>query len=242
MVTMVTIEEILDIGNCEIFLFDHYKKNCPTGKTIYWGELNPVVNSMNDMVHTVYDHLTNTEWKNNDLYLVSSYLQYGDCDNSCMVERSNYKIFMESYKEETGVFDISGGWGSTGIAISVKWLLDPVNEEKADEIIELLNGLNDYPCLNDEDMSNMEYDAFYEALKDYGISDTCTALSKKYGITVHDYDSKKIEDLILDIDRSGNPVFMIESGGSCYIDIDDMIIPKITRDQFISTLTDYEVI
>ncbi|MCK9593828.1 MAG: hypothetical protein M0Q91_17650, partial [Methanoregula sp.] len=108
---MVTIEEILDIGNCEIFLFDHYKKDHPTGKTLYWGELNPVVNSMNDMVHTVYDHLTNTEWKNNDLYLVSSYLQYGDYDNSCMVERSNYKIFMESYKEEPGVFTISGGYG-----------------------------------------------------------------------------------------------------------------------------------
>ena len=92
------------------------------------------------------------------------------------------------------------------------------------------------------DMSNMEYEAFYEALRDYGISDTCTALSKKYGITVYDYDSKKIEDLILDIDRSGNPVFMIESGGICYIDVDDMIVPKITREQFVSALTDYEVI
>jgi hypothetical protein len=240
MVTVVTIEDILKIGNCTLNFFDHYKEDHPTGKTIYWGELNPVVNSMNDMVHTVYDHLTNTEWKNNDLYLVSSYLQYGDYDNSCMVERSNYKIFMESYKEETGVFDISRGYGSTGIAISVKWLLDPVNEEKADEIIELLNGLNDYPCLNDEDMSNMEYEAFYEALKDYGISDTCTALAKKYGIDVTDYDSAKLEELILEIDRNGNPIFIIESGGNCYIDIDDMVLPKITRDQFISTLTMYD--
>ncbi len=242
---MVTIEEILDIGNCTLNFFDHYKEDHPTGKTIYWGELTPLYSPRKDgkiTVDIVKDRMTDPELKDNDLYLVSSYLQYGDYDNSCMVERSNYKLFMESYKDETGVFRISGGYGSTGIAISVKWLLDPVNEEKADEIIELLNGLNDYPCLNDEDMSNMEYDAFYEALKDYGIKDTVRALSKKYGITVHDYDSKKLEDLILDIDRSGNPVFMIESGGICYIDIDDMIVPKITREQFISALTDYEVI
>ena len=236
---MVTIEDILKIGNCTLNFFDHYKEDHPTGKTIYWGGLNPIEKVTKDIV---VDRLNNPEWKDNDLYLICSYMQYGDYDNSCMVERSNYKIFMEDYKEEPGVFTMAGGYGSTGIAISVKWLLDPVNEEKADGIMELLNGLNDYPCIDDEDMSNMEYEAFYEALKDYGISDTCTALSKKYGITVHDYDSKKIEDLILDIDRSGNPVFMIESGGSCYIDIDDMIVPKITRDQFISALTDYEVI
>jgi hypothetical protein len=239
MVTMVTIEEILDIGNCTLNFFDHYKEDHPTGKTIYWGELNPIEKVTKDIV---IDRLNNPEWKDNDLYLICKYMQYGDYDNSCMVERSNYKIFMESYKEETGVFDISGGYGSTGIAISVKWLLDPVNEEKADEIMELLNGLNDYPCLDDEDMSNMEYDAFYEALKDYGISDTCTALAKKYGIDVTDYDSEKLEELILDIDRNGNPIFIIESGGNCYIDIDDMVVPKITRDQFISVLTKYEVI
>jgi hypothetical protein len=245
MVTMVTIEDILKIDNCTLNFFDHYKKDHPTGKTLYWGELNPVYSPRKDgkiTLDIVKDRMTDPELKDNDLYLVSSYLQYGDYDNSCMIERSNYKIFMESYKEETGVFDISGGYGSTGIAISVKWLLDPVNEEKADEIMELLNGLNDYPCLNDEDMSKMEYDAFYEALKDYGISDTCTALAKKYGIDVTDYDSAKLEELILDIDRNGNQIFIIESGGSCYIDIDDMIVPKITREQFISALTDYEVI
>lgn len=63
----------------------------------------------------------------------------------------------------------------------------------------------------------------------------------KYGIDVTDYNREKLKEIILDIDRNGNPVFMIESGGICYIDIDDMIVPKISREQFISVLTDYEV-
>jgi len=243
---MVTIEDIKTIGNCNIDRYSGHKwekDNVPgySGDHTHWVDLTyPETN------HIYYSDLSlmkNSEIypeSIEDLFLIPGYLSYGDYDNSCMVERSNYKIFFEDYKEEPGVFTISGGWGSTGIAISVKWLLDPVNEEKADEIIELLNGLNDYPCLNDEDMSNMEYDAFYEALKDYGISDTCTALAKKYGIDVTDYDSAKLEELILDIDRNGNPIFIIESGGICYIDIDDMVVPKITQDQFISALTKYE--
>lgn len=240
---MVTIEEILDIGNCTINFFDHYKEDHPTGKTIYWGELNPVYSPRKDgkiTLDIVKDRMTDPELKDNDLYLVSSYLQYGDYDNSCMVERSNYKLFMESYKEESGIFDISGGYGSSGIAISIQYLLSPDNEEKAQSIIDLLNGLNDYPCIDDEDMSNMEYDAFYEALNDYGISDTCDELAKKYGITVYKYDEEKLKELILEIDRQGNPVFMIESGGLCYIDIKDSILPKITKEEFISIITDYE--
>lgn len=236
---MITIQDILGIDNCTINFFDHYKEDHPSGNHMHYGDLKPVEKVNADIVK---DRLDNPEWKNNDLYLIPAYMSYGDYDNSCMVERSNRKLFLEEYKEESGIYTITGRYGSSGVAISFKWLLDPANEEKAQSIIDLLNGLNDYPCIDDEDMSNMEYEAFYEALKDYGIEDTQRALSKKYGITVHDYNRDKLEEMILEIDRNGNPVFMIESGGICYIDVDDMIVPKISREQFISVLTDYEVI
>lgn len=235
---MITIQGILDIDNCEIYFFDHYKQDHPDGKHLYWGELNPVGKIT---VEKVQDRLTNPEWKNNDLYLIPRYMSFGDYDSSCMVERSNKKIFMEEYENSPVVYEVTGAYSSESVALSIREMLNPDNEETAQSIINTLTGLNDYPCLDDEDMSNMEYDAFYEALKDYGIDDTQRALAKKYGITVYDYDQDKLEEMIIEIDRHGNPVFMIESGGNCYIDIDDMIVPKISREQFISVLTDYEV-
>lgn len=235
---MITISDILKIDNTNIFFFDHYKEDKPNGQRLFWGELYPLEKATNE---TIQDRLTNPEWKNNDLYLIPKYMQYGDYDDSSMVERSNYKLFLEDYGDLNGVYTISGGYGSSGISLSIAWLINPDNEEKAQSIIDQLNALNNYPCIDDEDMCNMEYEAFYEALNDYGVEDTCRALAKKYGIDVTDYDREKLKDLILEIDRNGNPVFIIESGGSCYIDIDDMIVPKISREQFISVLTDYEV-
>lgn len=234
---MITISDILDIQHCDIDFFDHYKEDHPTGNHLYYGELKPLSKITPEIIQ---DRLNNPEWRDNDMYLIPAYMSYGDYDNSCMVERSNRKIFLEEYREESGVFTISGGYGSAGVAISFKWLLDPANEERAQSIIDLLNALSDYPCIDDEDMSNMEYDAFIESLNDWGIEDTKRALATKHRIIVNDYDQEKLKELILEIDRYGNPVYMIESGGSCYIDIDRMIIPKITKDQFLSTLIDYE--
>ncbi len=236
---MITISDIVKIDNCEIFSFLQYKGfnkddlTYPESKHIYWSNLN--VLSSSDLKNRIEDN------RISDLFLIPKYLQFGDYDNSCMVERSNKKCFLEEYENSPAVFEATGGYGSESVALSLRELMNPGNEESTAAIIETLNGLNDYPCIDDEDMSNMEYDTFYEALNDYGISDTCDELAKKYGITVYDYDQEKMKELILDVDRQGNPVFMIESGGSCYIDIKDSILPKITKEQFISVLTDYEV-
>lgn len=246
---MITIQDILDIDNTEIYFFDHYKEDHPSGNHLYWGELSLFRTGLDiancrilNPVEKVQDRLSNPEWKNNDLYLIPRYMSYGDYDNSCMVERSNKKVFMEQYDNSPIVYEVTGGYGSESVALSIREMMNPDNDDEAQSIIDLLNGLNDYPCIDDELMSNMEYEAFYEALDDYGIEDTCRALAKKYGIDVTDYDREKLKDLILEIDRNGNPVFMIESGGGCYIDVDDMIVPKISREQFISVLMDYEVV
>lgn len=247
---MITIQDILDIDNTNLNTYHtSIMVNKPGDRSVghfdkfYWKDIDypeSKIISYGDLTElTLRSSIDNTPI--DEIFLMCRYFGYSDYDNSCMVERSNFKIFMEEYRSLDWIFEVHGGYGTTDIAIALKGLLDPDNEETAQSIIDTLNGLNDYPCLDDEDMSNMEYEAFNEALKDYGIDDTQRALSKKYGITVHDYNREKLEEMILEIDRNGNPVFMIEAGGSCYIDIDDMIVPKISREQFISVLTDYEV-
>jgi hypothetical protein len=237
---MITISDILKIDNCEIFSYLQYggfnKDDLvfPETKHIYWSNLRCL--SSGDLKTRIEDN------RISDLFLIPRYMQFGDYDNSCMVERSNKKVFLEEYGDSSIVYEATGGHGSESIALSIKEILNPDNEEKAQSIIDQLNALNDYPCIDDEEMSRMEYEAFIEALSDYGISDTCSALASKYGITVYDYNEEKMKELILDVDRHGNEVFIIESGGSCYINIDDEIVPKITKEQFLSVLTDYEVV
>jgi len=244
---MITIEDIFGIDNCEIQTYSAYIHGdymhpdispsrdieYPEFKNIHYSDLSVNIGKLQTVKDTLQDR---------DLFLIPSFLQYGDYDNSCMVERSNQKLFLEDYEKESGVFTITGGYGSSGIAISIKWLLNPDNEEIAKNIMDLLNGLNDYPCIDDGDMSNMEYESFLEALDNYEIRDFIEAAGAKFNLEINDYDQDKTRDLILEIDRNLNyPSYMIESGGTCYIDTDRLIEP-LTIDQLNPVLTDYEVI
>jgi hypothetical protein len=244
---MITIEDILKIGNITINTYSgtkwvrdnvpgyqHHEHrediSYPESKEISYGDLTEI---------TLKDNLDNTPI--DELFLMSKYFGYSDYDNSCMVERSNYKLFMEEYEKEPGVFAVYGGYGTTDIAISLKWLLDPVNEDKANEIIDLLKGLNDYPCINDEDMSNMEYDAFLEALDNFAIRECNDLLSNQFLVDVYDFNEDKLKEVLLESNRNLNyDAYEIESGGGCYIDT-KRLIEKVSLKDYFDCLIDFEL-
>ena len=246
---MITIEDIYGIDNTELFTFhesiaihreyhiEWREIDYPESDSISWSDLNPVnyaskKTRLLDLKETL---------KETDIFLIPKFMQYGDYDNSCMIERSNYKIFLENYKEEEGIFRIYGGYGSSGIAISIRYLLNPDNEEKAQSIIDVLNSLNDYPCIDDEDMSIMEYDAFIEALDSWAIKEANDLLSRQYLVDVYDFDEDKLKAVLLESDHFLNyPSYEIESGGSCYIDT-KRLIEKVTLIGYITCLIDWEL-
>lgn len=248
---MITLLDIEKIDNITFNTYSSYKwvKDNILDYPDYPGHEHMVDLSYPETKHTYYQDYTELTLQNSidntpidSMFIMPGYMQYGDYDNSCMVERSNYKLFLEQYGDEPGIFTISGAYGSAGIAISLKWLLDPENEDKAQEIIDCLNALSNYPCIDDEDMSNMEYDAFLDALDDYGIKDFIDKAGSKFNLDISDYDFDKTKQLILEIDAHLNyPCYEIESGGNCYIDIDRLIEP-LTLEQLKPVLTDYEVI
>lgn len=238
---MITLLDILKIDNTNLNTYSSYVHgdytkneksydiNYPLSKEISYGDLTEI---------TLKNNLNNIPI--DDLFLMSKFFGYSDYDNSCMVERSNLKLFLEDYGDLPYVFKVYGGYGTTDIAISLKGLLDPVNEDKADEIIELLNGLNDYPCIDDEDMSNMEYDAFIESLDSFAIRECNDLLAYQYLIEVYDYDSDKLKEVLLESNSNLNyPAYEIESGGSCYVDT-KRLIEKVTLIQYIDCLIDWE--
>jgi len=249
---MITIEDIYNIDNTDLYTFhdtkiilneikmpriEYREIDYPESDSISWSDLNPVnyaskKTRLLDLQETL---------KEVDIFLIPKFMQYGDYDNSCMVERSNFKIFLEDYKEEKGIFRIYGGYGSSGIAISIRYLLNPDNEEKADEILELLRDLNNYPCINDEDMSIMEYDAFIESLDSWAIKECNDLLSHQYLIDVYDFNEDKLKAVLLESDRNLNyPSYEIESGGGCYIDT-KRLIEKVTLIGYITCLIDFEL-
>ena len=247
---MITIGDIYGIDNTDLYTFhdsirvqkddwDYYYKEIdyPESDSISWSDLSPV----NYATKKTRLLDLKEQLKETDVFLVSKFMQYGDYDNSCMVERSNYKLFLEDYKEEKGVFTIYGGYGSSSIAISIRYLLDPDNEEKAQSIIDVLNGLNDYPCIDDEDMSNMEYESFIEALDSFAIRDCNNLLSKQFLAEVYDYDKDKLKEVLLESNRNLNYyAYEIESGGSCYIDT-KRLIEKVSLIDYFKCLIDFEL-
>jgi len=237
---MITIESIKDIGNSTLNTFqDHIRKN-PDSMDYYYEDISyPISDSVS------FGNLTEISRQNNldntpidELFLMSKYLQYGDYDNSCMVERSNVKVFLEEFGELDFIFKVWGVYGSTGIAIALKGLMDTVNEEISERIIEVLNSLNDYPCIDDEDMSNMEYEAFIESLDSFEISNCNKLLATQYLVNVDDYDQDKLKDVLIESDRHGNPSWMIEAGGGCYIDTKELCSHVSLTDYF-GCLTDF---
>jgi hypothetical protein len=241
---MATIEEILSIDNVDYFTFNQSIRVQKGEYDWYYREIEyPESNRISySNLTTIKPSEIKEEIKTGDIFLIPNYMQYGDYDNSCMVERSNYKIFMEEYEKEPGIFSIIGGYGSTGIAISLNYLLNPDNEEKSNAIIELLNDLNEYPCIDDQDMSNMEYNAFLESLDSYAIRECNDILAQKYLIEVYDFNEDKLKEVLLESDRNLNyPAYEIESGGSCYIDT-KRLVEKVTMRDYTDCLTDYELI
>jgi len=90
-----------------------------------------------------------TEENKKDLFIVPGNFEGSDYSGGT-VQLSNHRSFLEMFKEVEGVYDLYGAYGTFGIAIR----LDV--SETHEEIKEVLNSLEDYGLINDEDLSQLE--------------------------------------------------------------------------------------
>jgi hypothetical protein len=151
-----------------------------------------------------------------DLF-VSPFMSYGDYDSSCHVERSNYRVFLEQFKDTKGIWKIYGAFGGTGIAISI-----PQNNENQ-EMVDCFSALNDYPAIDDGDVSYMELEMEQEDWESWIKHDLIKAIENKMG---EDYEIPEDFDLFglyLNLKEVTNNYYIIESGGVGYINIDKLM-------------------
>lgn len=98
--------------------------------------------------------------------------------------RSNLKAFRTLVEEETGdgpplpIVDYYGGYGTDGVLL----LLDREHDiEKLRPFVELLQGLEDYPVVCEDTMSEVEHEDEDEAWSNYAEGDFAKALAEHIG-------------------------------------------------------------
>jgi hypothetical protein len=158
--------------------------------------------------------------KINDNLWEHDLLRFGDYDNSCAVERSNVRVWMDEFAESRGKI-WEHHYGLYGYE-AINFLVDP------EELIknntpegEALAGLESYPVLNDEDMCFLEMEMIDEALRSYALGGIIHALGNL------DYEAEEYfqglqeeqqMDLVYQAMHSADITPHIEAGGIVYID------------------------
>ena len=171
---------------------------------------------------------------NNKTYVSCEYLSYGDYDNSCAVERANVRILKENHPgfesysfsdwengrqyinhvyedilPESEVVELYGGYGSIQI-----WIREDIDKENR-----YTAALENYPCFDDEAVSEVEMAIEEEYIKDLWpdllrcFPDDFREALELCGIDEFDrelYEKAKEET---------NTYFEVEAGGIGYIDL-----------------------
>jgi hypothetical protein len=84
------------------------------------------------------------------LFIRPELLSGSDYSNSGSIQKSNHRVFLKDYKDVEGVYNTHGGYGTFAIVIRAD-----VAEENED-IKSVLDSLEDYCLIDDEDHSNLE--------------------------------------------------------------------------------------
>jgi hypothetical protein len=131
------------------------------------------------------------------------------------VARSNYEFFMETYGENPLVYDIIGGYNLHSIVCHVDILKD-------EQISELLEGLENYPLMNEESHSELESTLESESWDGWIKSDLKRVLDE----SEIDYpeDDSELESLFWHCIRYNDIDFTHESAVSPYLDLKKVVV------------------
>lgn len=108
-------------------------------------------------------------WAKASIVFCPSLFQSGDYGGS-LVELSNLQTFLEDFKEAPGVWELSGAWGSSGLALDVRFLTE--------NMLEALEALESYPLLSEDALNWLELEKEQEAWDSWVSSDFRKELSK----------------------------------------------------------------
>jgi CheY-like chemotaxis protein len=125
-----------------------------------------------------------------NIFVVPQYMQGSDYGGS-LVDAANKKAFLEEYEGTEGgegILEMYGGHGSFGVAIPLRVYLEN------DEIQSTLHGLEDYPVVCEETLSQLEMEGAEEAWESWVEGDFVSAVEGRLGIEDLEEDEEKTEE------------------------------------------------
>ena len=223
------IDELKDINNLSFYQYNQYKLptysdsgvkvkesyyeyKIPHGcKSISLSHLEKVDNQV------AYNRIMVDDLEG--LIIVHDYTTYGDYGGHGSVGMSNHRILVSEYDH----IDLYGGYGSHMAGCKIDQLV--TDEDYKDQIFDIYENLDNYPCIDDEDLSNLEYDLSKEVFEDCYKSDLIDAISSKFEVDIDDYDQivdTSLWDLLETLSERSNTYWKNEYT-SMYIDIDHCV-------------------
>ena len=141
------------------------------------------------------------------------------------VTKSNYRVFLEQFKEIDGIHDVYGDYSRYSVAIREDCLTE--------EMIEILESLANYPVIDEVDMSMLEMDLELEAWESWIKSDFQRELHKKFDkedpYVIDKISDNKLYELFSDKMEESNTYYVHEEGFNVGVDI-DRIVAAITME------------
>lgn len=157
-----------------------------------------------------------------ELYFFLPYASGSDYSGST-VERSNYKVFLEDHGKQPFVWDCYGGFGTYAVVIGLTGLLQ-CEEDTFDMILEIIEGLGNYPCIDDEALSELEMEGADEAWECWAASDFLKALEKKFDDVEFHFPDGSLRRFFEDMREQGNQYWECEGyGHDMWINIDFVV-------------------
>ena len=175
-----------------------------TGSRLSWSDLHPYNGEVNEEVLKT-------------IFIVPDLLSGGDYSNSSEVQVSNHRVFLKEFKNVEGVHDVYGAFGSYAVAIRADIA------ESNEQVKETLDGLENYPVIDDDDMSELRNEWEQLAVQDmiHGIQNSIENDLEEL-IKDTDTDSEKIELIIWDGINELNLELSYENN-SAYLDADKVL-------------------
>lgn len=142
--------------------------------------------------------------------------------------RSNSRVLLRDYPNTFVI--VEGGYGSRFLALPADFGAD--GDEMAQHILDIIEGLSDYPLISDEDHSELEMELLDEAWETYLGSDVVSTLSNVHGLD--DVDPAEIREsfysILNDACSLGAAETYLESAVSVVISgLDDIIATLATE-------------
>lgn len=164
-----------------------------------------------EVAHVYYGNIKKDK---NGQFMEVPYSTYSDYSGGT-VERSNCRTFLDMFKEfgQKDLWEIYGGYSTTGVLIRLSLYQD--NEEVKD----VIDGLFNYPLINEDDLSELEIEIENEVWDSWIKSDLVNELEKRNIPYIED----DLYHDMLHVMNEINEYFNHEDAVSVYVDIEKIV-------------------